>query len=141
MNLICVTGRITKDLELQTLQNGTYNCNFSIAVERGYKDEQGNMQVDFFSVVAWNSPAEFLCKYCKKGDKIGIKGRLQTRQYQTQNGETRFITEIVVDQVESYQPKETAQAKPKQEPKPKNIGVTVNGKAYNPVDDDQDLPF
>ena len=141
MNCVLIVGRITKDIELRQMQSGTSNCLFTLAVDRGFKDEQGNVQCDFISCVAWSGQAEFLSRYCRKGDRVGVKGRLQTRNYQDQSGATRFITEVVVEQVESYTPKPTQQEQP-QQPAKQNTGVKVNGKAYNPSDDDTDWqPF
>lgn len=138
INTAFLVGRLVKDIELQHLQNSK-NCLFTLAVDRGFKDESGNKQADFISCVAWNVQAEFLSKYCKKGDRIGVKGRIQTRNYQAQDGSTRFITEVVCDTVESYEPRQQ-QVEPQQEPK--NSGMSVNGKSYNVVDDSQgDLPF
>lgn len=142
INTIILVGRLVKDIELKYMQSGTSNCLFTLAVDRGFKDEQGNVQCDFISCVAWSGQAEFLSRYCRKGDRVGVKGRLQTRNYQDQSGATRFITEVVVEQVESYTPKPTQQQPQQEQPAKHNTGVKVNGKAYNPSDDDTDWqPF
>jgi single-strand DNA-binding protein len=143
INCTFLVGRLVKDIELQYLQNSK-NCLFTLAVDRGFKDESGNKQADFISCVAWNGQAEFLSKYCKKGDRIGVKGRIQTRNYQAQDGTTRFITEVVCDTVESYEPRQAQQQEqPQQQPQqePKHSGMKVNGKQYNVVDDNDPLPF
>ena len=143
MNCTFLVGRLVKDIELQYLQNSK-NCLFTLAVDRGFKDESGNRQADFISCVAWNGQAEFLANYCKKGDRIGVKGRIQTRSYQAQDGTTRFITEVVCDTVESYEPRqqgEQLQQQPQQkQQEPKHSGMSVNGKQYNVVDDSE-MPF
>lgn len=136
MNQSVLVGRLTKDIELKYLQNSK-NCLFTLAVERGMKDEAGNNLVDFISCVAWNNQAEFLANYCKKGDKVGVVGRIQTRSYQDQTGQTRFITEVICNQVEAYNPKPQQDT---QQQAPKNSGMKVNGNNYQPVNDD-DLPF
>lgn len=135
MNVALITGRLTKDIDLRYVGDNA-NCLFTLAVDRGFKDEQGNKQTDFISCVAWNKQAEFLHKYTKKGDRVGVKGRIQTRNYQAQDGSTRFITEIVVDTVESYE------SKPQEQEQQPKSNVRVNGKPYNPqVDDDDTIPF
>ena len=142
MNCVLIVGRITKDIELRQMSSGTSNCLFTLAVDRGFKDEQGNVQCDFISCVAWSGQAEFLSRYCRKGDRVGVKGRLQTRNYQDQSGATRFITEVVVEQVESYTPKPQQQPQQQEQPVNYNTGMKVNGKSYNPTDDDTDWqPF
>ena len=137
MNQVCLTGRLTKDIELKHLQDNK-NCLFTIAVDKGMKDEAGNRLCDFISCVAWNNQAEFLSKYCHKGDMIGVVGRIQTRNYQAQDGSTRFITEVICNQVEAYGLKK--QEENQQQQQPKNTGMKVNGKNYQPVNDDS-LPF
>ena len=142
MNCVLIVGRITKDIELRQMSSGTSNCLFTLAVDRGFKDEQGNVQCDFISCVAWSGQAEFLSRYCRKGDRVGVKGRLQTRNYQDQSGATRFIAEVVVEQVESYTPKPQQQPQQQEQPVNYNTGMKVNGKSYNPTDDDTDWqPF
>lgn len=140
INTCVLTGRITKDIELRATQNGVSNVSFSIAVQRNFKDEQGNYQSDFISCVAWRGQADFLAKYCLKGDLIGITGKLQTRQWQDQSGRTNYITEVIVDSVECYTKHEQQQnTTPKQK---NNNGVKVNGKQYNPTDDESwEQPF
>lgn len=142
MNCVQITGRLVKDIELQHLQNSK-NCLFTLAVDRGFKDENGNTQCDFIPCVAWNGQAEFLSKYCHKGDRVGLIGRIQVRNYQAQDGTTRFITEVVASSVEAYQPKQQQQEQEQPAQQPKNTGMKVNGKVYNPIveDDNSGLPF
>jgi len=141
MNQCILSGRLTKDVEIRYF-NDKANVLFTLAVDSGYKDQSGNPQVDFISCQAWNGQAEFLSKYCKKGDKVLVSGRISVRNYQAQDGTTRFITEVIVDRVESLQPKETQQ-QPQQHQKPKNTGYKVNGQPQQVEEtvDDSDLPF
>ena len=140
MNQSILSGRLTKDVETRYF-NDKANVLFTLAVDSGYKDQSGNPQVDFISCQAWNGQAEFLSKYCKKGDKVLVSGRISVRNYQAQDGTTRFITEVIVDRVESLQPKETQQHQPQQHQKPKNTGYKVNGQPQETTVDDSDLPF
>lgn len=100
MNKVILVGRITKDPEAKLTTNQTQFCNFTIAVDRRFKDENGNRPADFISCVAWQKTAAFIQKYFRKGNKIGIVGSIQTRSYEDKNGQKRFITEVVVDEAE-----------------------------------------
>lgn len=98
MNKIILIGRIANDLELKQVGEGKA-VNFSIAVQKPYKNEDGKHDADFFQVVVWNEKAENLVQYTKKGDLIAVSGRLQNRQYDTDNGFKRYVTEIVADNI------------------------------------------
>ena len=91
------TGRITRDLELKYTGTGTAVLNFSIAVERPFKNAQGERETDFIDIVAWRATAENISKYFKKGDGIGITGRIQTRNYENNEGRKVYVTEVVAD--------------------------------------------
>ena len=92
MNLVCLIGRLTKDPELKTTQNGKSVVTFSLAVD-GFKD------TDFIDCVAWNATAENLAKFKKKGEQIALTGRITTRSYEDRNGNKRKAVEIVADKV------------------------------------------
>ena len=100
MNKCELIGRLTKDPELRLTSNQTAYCNFTIAVDRRFKDAQGNRQADFINCVAWKQTAQFIQKYFKKGNRIGIVGSIQTRQYEDKDGAKHFVTEIIVDEAE-----------------------------------------
>lgn len=97
MNQTVLTGRITKDLELKYTGSGVAVLSFSIAVERNFKNQQGERETDFINVVAWRDTAENISKYFKKGDGIGIIGRIQTRNYENNQGQRVYVTEVVAD--------------------------------------------
>ena len=99
MNKVQLVGRLTKDVELKSTQNQTTYCNFTIAVDRRFKDANGNRQADFISCVAWQKTAEFIQKYFKKGNRIGIVGAIQTRSYE-KDGQKVFITEVLAEEAE-----------------------------------------
>lgn len=94
MNKVIEIGRIANDLELKQVGDGKV-VNFSLAVNKGTKDAEGNNEADFFQIVAWNTTAENLVKYCKKGSLIAVDGKLQNRSYDTDNGFKRYVTEII----------------------------------------------
>ena len=100
MNKCELIGRLTKDPELRLTSNQTAYCNFTIAVDRRFKDAQGNRQADFINCVAWKQTAQFIQKYFHKGNRIGIVGSIQTRQYEDKDGAKHFVTEIIVDEAE-----------------------------------------
>lgn len=126
MNRVCLIGRITKDPELKSTTSGISVTSFTLAVDRGIKDANGNSQTDFINCVAWRSQADFIGNWIKKGYLLSIVGSLQTRSWKTSNNETRTATEVIVDSVENLTPKEN---KP-EEDQPE----------ANEINDD-DLPF
>ena len=97
MNNVILTGRITKDLELKQVGTDTDLLNFSIAVERPFKNAQGERETDFVNIVAWRATAKNIAQYFKKGDGIGIVGRIQTRNYENNEGRKVYVTEVVAD--------------------------------------------
>ena len=146
MNNVCLSGNLTKDVELRQVNEQTSCAMFTLAVARDFKNPDGTTTTDFISCVAWNGQANFLSRYCKKGDKIGIVGRIQARNYQDQNGQTHFITEVICNSVESYTKREQAQQQPQQQPTAtptnKNTGVKVNGNNVElHFEDDETLNF
>jgi single-strand DNA-binding protein len=128
MNRIEIIGRLTKDVDLNTTTNGVSVAKFSIAVNRKFKDENGESIADFFNVVAWRGLGETIHKYCKKGSKVFIAGELQNRSWEKEDGTKTYITEIIANECEFLDTKSN-DTEPKQE-KPK----------LEPVDDDS-LPF
>lgn len=104
MNNVILIGRIANDLELKSVGDGKV-VNFSLAVNKGVKNAEGNYEADFFQVVAWNNTAENLVKFTKKGDQVAVSGRLQTRNYDTDNGFKRYVTEIVANNIQFLQGK------------------------------------
>ena len=106
MNKVLLIGRITKDPEIRYSQNGTPQVLFTLAVDRGIRDNNGNRQADFISCVAWRGQADFISRYIRKGYLMSIEGRIQTRNYQGQDGQMRYVTEVVLDAVENLQPRQ-----------------------------------
>jgi len=96
MNSVVLIGRLARDPELRFTASGKAVATFSVAVNRIYSKEK---EADFFNVVVWGKPAENCANYLSKGRLVGLQGRLQSRSYE-QNGEKRYVTEVVADQVE-----------------------------------------
>jgi single-strand DNA-binding protein len=82
------------------MSNGASAANFTVAVSRNFKNKEGNYDADFLPCVAFRSQADFVSKYFKKGSLIGIEGRVQTRNYDAQDGTKRYVTEVVVENIE-----------------------------------------
>lgn len=105
MNKVIVIGRTTKDIELRQTAGGTSVVEFSIAVKRAFKNANGENESDFFNCIAFSKLAETISRYVKKGDQVGIEGRLQTRNYTNKEGKKVYLTEIIVENVEFLQNK------------------------------------
>ena len=100
MNKVIMVGNIATDTELRTVGDGKQTATFRIAVRRKFKNKAGQYESDFFSVCVWGESAEYVHKYGPKGRAISLCGRLQNRSYQAQDGSTRYVTEIVADEVQ-----------------------------------------
>ncbi|MDP3970743.1 MAG: single-stranded DNA-binding protein [bacterium] len=99
LNKVMIIGRITKDPEVRTITSGQTVASFSIATNRQWKDQSGQKQekAEFHNVVAWRKLAEIIQQYVKKGSKIYIEGRLETRSWDDPQGVKKYRTEIVAD--------------------------------------------
>ena len=98
MNSVCLLGRLTADPEMRQTPNGTAVCSFSVAVNRNFKNRNGEYQADFINCVAWRQTAEFITRYFKKGNMIGLSGSIQTRQYQDKDtGKNRTAFEVLIN--------------------------------------------
>ena len=96
MNSISLTGRAVKDVELRYTSSGKPVGNGTIAVQRNFKNQQGEYEADFIDLVIWGKGAEVAAQYIKKGDKFGVNGRLQTRTYENNEGRKVKVSEVVV---------------------------------------------
>ena len=99
LNKAILMGNMVADPELKQTPSGVSVCSFSIGVTRRFKDANGNYQSDFINIVAWRSTAEFITKYFRKGRPICIVGSIQSRNYTDQQGNKRYVTEVVADEV------------------------------------------
>lgn len=98
-NKVILVGRLTADPERKTTGNDVAVINFSLAVDRPYKGEDGERKADFLNCTAWRQQADFICKYFHKGDPIGIEGNLRTRSYEDSEGNKRTVMEVQADNV------------------------------------------
>lgn len=100
MNKVQLVGRLTKDPEIKNTASQVNFCNFTVAVDRRFKDQNGQRQADFINCVAWRQTADFIGKYFSKGSRIAICGTIQTRKFDDQNGVTRYVTEVIAEEAE-----------------------------------------
>ena len=152
MNVSSLIGRLTSDPKVEMTPSGTKVCSFTLAVNRGYKKEDGTYIADFIPCVAWRKTATFLETYFKKGDYVGIHGSIQTRTYQDKDtGKNRTIVEVVVnnayfcsDKSDKIKPVETAAEAMLSKPvvqEVSNVTLSDLDDFSEIASDDGDLPF
>lgn len=156
INSVVLVGNLTRDPEGGTTQSGIAFCRFTVACQRRFKNAQGQYEADFINCMAWRQTAEFVQRHFIKGNKIGLIGTIQTRTYDAQDGTKRYVTEVVVDNVEFVAPRSDsgnggngggygqptpppapAQAKPQQQ----SMDDFYKQNGFTEVDDDDSLPF
>lgn len=99
LNVIVLIGRLTRDPELRYTPSGVPVVNFTLAVDRPFTNQQGEREADFIDVVGWRRLAETVAQYMQKGRLVAVKGRLQIRSYETQDGQRRRAAEVVAEDV------------------------------------------
>lgn len=137
LNKVNLVGRLTKDPELRYLGNGTPVANFTLAVNRTFKNKDGEREADFINIVVWRKQAENCANYISKGSLVAISGRIQSRSYDTAEGQKRYVTEVVAEEVHFMDSKE------------KSSGSSSNNKSadtgfddLHPIEgDEEELPF
>lgn len=140
INNVTLVGRLTKDVELKYTPSNVANVSFTLAVNRTFKNANGEREADFINCVIWRQAAENFANWAKKGALIGITGRIQTRNYENQQGQRVYVTEVIAENFQMLesrnQQQEQQQAKPQQakQPDPFTGGAPMN------LNDD-DLPF
>jgi single-strand DNA-binding protein len=144
INQTVLTGRITRDLELKYTGTGTAVLSFSIAVERPFKNSQGERETDFIDIVAWRKTAENIAQYFKKGDGIGVVGRIQTRNYENNEGRKVYVTEVVADNFDFPIQNKSQQSQQQNNSPFENVDFNSNDpfETNNATEiDDDSLPF
>lgn len=129
LNKVILMGRLTKDPEIRYTQNSSAVSNFTLAVDRGYTKPGEERQADFVPVIAWKNTAEFVSKYFSKGQLVAVAGRLQTRNWQDNDGKKHFVIEVVADEVHFAEKKQNS------------AGVQSDTNGFVPNDNDDELPF
>jgi len=137
LNRIVLIGRLTKDPELRYTPNGKAVAGFTLAVDRPFKNQQGERETDFINIVVWGSQAENCANYLSKGKLAAVDGRLQIRTFDGQDGQRRWVTEVVADNVRFLSPKGGSES-----PKGGSESSVGPGNMGNEVDfSDDDIPF
>lgn len=151
INNVVLVGRLTKDVDLRYTSGGTAVGTFTLAVNRNFTGQDGKREADFIQCVIWRKPAETLTNYAKKGTLIGITGRIQTRNYENQQGQRVYVTEVVADNFQLLESRSAAenrqasssQSTPANEPPMPNFSRDqapfLNDSSLEISDDD--LPF
>ncbi len=98
LNQVVIAGRLTSDPDIQITENNKKRTYITVAVPRNYKNVDGTYDTDFIKCILWNGIAENACEYCKKGDIVGIKGRIQTSNYE-KDGEKVYSTDVIAEKV------------------------------------------
>ena len=144
LNKVILIGRITADPELKQTQGGVSVCSFNIAINRRFKGENGQQDVDFISIVAWRQQAEFVCKYFKKGQAILVCGQLQTRSYTDKQNNKRTTVEVVADEVSFVGNKESSTEAKNEAPTQPYVPTpysTGNSQNFEAISEESGLPF
>ncbi|MDQ0257581.1 single-strand DNA-binding protein [Evansella vedderi] len=105
LNRVVLVGRLTKDPELRYTANGIAVATFTLAVNRPFSNQQGEREADFINCVIWRKQAENVANYLKKGSLAGVDGRIQTRNYDNNEGRRVFVTEVLAESVQFLEPR------------------------------------
>ena len=139
MNKVILMGRLTKDVEIRYTQtNNTAVASFNLAVNRRFVKEGEERQSDFLNIVAWGKLGEFCSTYFKKGQQVGLIGRLQTRNWEDEQGQKHYVTEVVAE--EAYFADSKRNSEESNDPFSNNTFGENNGSDFGITSDD-DLPF
>lgn len=142
LNKVTLIGNITKDIELKSIPSGMKVASFGLATNRTWKDKDGNKQeqAEFHNIVAFGKQAEVISQYCGKGDQLFIEGRIQTKSWDKEDGTKAYRTEIILENFQfgnKVEKKETQTAQQKDEARPNETVVDLDGRELNP----DDIPF
>lgn len=137
INNVTLVGRLTKDPELRYTPSNVAVATFTLAVNRNFKGANGEREADFINCMMWRKPAELFSEWCKKGNLVGITGRIQTRSYDNQQGQRVYVTEVVAESFQTLEKKDNSANQSSMENQmPPSFG------ASDPMDiSDDDLPF
>ena len=132
-NTILLVGRLTKNIELRYTESEKAIGNFTIAVNRDYKNQNGEYETDFFNCVVYGKVAETMQQYTQKGDLVGVRGRLQNRNYEDKEGNKHYVTEIITEKL-------TFLSKAKEKNEYENMSVKTERQQQVEISS-EDLPF
>lgn len=138
LNCVTLIGRLVADVELKTTNSGKEVATFRIAVDRAFVKQGEQRQADFITIVAWGSTALFVSRYFSKGSMIAIQGRIQTRNYEDNNGKKRTAFEVVATEVSFCGGKNETSPAPAQTPSAPTYQPADD---FEEIEDSEDLPF
>lgn len=143
INNVVLVGRMTKEAELRYTPSNIAVATFTLAVNRDFKGENGEREADFINVVLWRQAAENLANWTKKGSLVGVTGRIQTRNYDNQQGQRVYVTEVVAERFQLLESRGDNQGQGQSQNAAPNFARENNQQmATNPLDiSDDDLPF
>ena len=144
VNKVILIGNLGKDPEVRHLENGAAVANFSIATSENYKDRKTGekvSQTEWHNIVAWRGLAEIAEKYLKKGAKVYIEGKLKTRTWQDKDGNNRYSTEVITDNLTMLGSTLESMASSNQEKPTENESKPSTEKEFSSPDENDDLPF
>ena len=141
LNVVAIVGRLVANPELRTTPQGTSVTTFRIACDRNFARQGEQRQADFLDVVAWRNQAEFVSKYFQKGSMIAVNGSIQTRQYEDKSGNKRTAVEIVAQNVSFCGGKGESSPAQKSSSTAYEPDVAYSEPGFDPIDDNEDLPF
>lgn len=147
INNVTLVGRLTRDPELKYTASGNATATFSLAVNRNFTNQSGEREADFINCVIWQKPAEALANYASKGTLLGVTGRIQTRNYENQQGQRVYVTEVVVKDFQLLEKKSSESQSNYNEPEQHSKNFQGNSQSNsNPfegsdLDISDDLPF
>ena len=99
LNQIVIAGRLVSDPQVEETEDGKKISTITVAVPRSYKNVDGTYDTDFIKCTLWNGIAESTAEYCKKGDIVGVKGRIQTGSYETEEGDKKYTMNVVAEKI------------------------------------------
>ena len=141
LNKVILAGRLTSDPELKQSTSGLSVTSFSLAVNRAVAKD-AEKKADFINIVAWRQTAEFITRYFHKGSAICVVGSIQTRSWKDQNGNTRYATEVVVDEAKFVESKSTSeQSTAPYSTAPSPASAPASAPQFEELSSDDDLPF
>ena len=141
LNNVSLVGRLTKDVDLRYTPSNVAVATFTLAVNRTFKNENGEREADFINCVMWRQQAENLANWAKKGALIGITGRIQTRSYDNQQGQRVYVTEVVAETFQLLESKGQGNQTQQRQAQQQTPDFSRNANT-NPLDiSDDDLPF
>ena len=140
MNKWVGVGRLVRDPDVRALNDGKTVSKFTMAVDRRFKNKNGEKEADFIPVVVFGKPAEFVAEYIKKGSMVSVSGRITTGSYDNKEGKNVYTTEITADEVNSIGNKKDNQ-QGEQQSKNKKVDVMSLDEDFHLISDDDELPF